>query len=195
MRPASGLSYAVVASNSAVSSTPFTIKLASAGAHPRCPSWRLHAGIHMTMHREVAMRVSRLMSGSARARLAVGRRYRLPGRAYQLGIPINMFPADCPPVSRSKYASRDQRLHETDLGAEDFANPAEARGAAPFCWTASQPAETVRRLPFDPDVSLSHWPIVLMNVLGAVEFARLAITNRPKQPEADQIKQTTRSLR
>lgn len=183
---------------------PFTIKRSPVRARftPDVHPGGFILGCNMTMHREVAMRVGRFderFGAGAALRSAEDTDYLV--RAYQLGIPIEYVPD----MTVLHYHGRNtrhaiERLHRNySLGNGGlclkhlFEAPWLLRH---FCWTArSACRELLGGSRFDPDVSLSHWPIVLMNLLGAVEFARLAITNRPKQPEVDQIKQTTRSLR
>ena len=156
----------------------------------------------MTMHREVAMRVGlfdeRFGAGAA-LQSAEDTDYLV--RAFQLGVPIEYVPD----MTVFHYHGRDtreaiERLHRSySLGngglclKHIFKAPWLLRH---FCWTLrSAWQELLGGSRFDPEVSLSHWPIVFMNLLGAAEFVRLTLTGRSGQPEVNQIKQAARSLR
>ena len=43
--------------------------------------------------------------------------------------------------------------------------------------------------PFNPELQLSHWPIVFMNLLGAAKYAGLLLMKRPQRSEARQAQQ------
>ncbi|MEF0941314.1 glycosyltransferase family 2 protein [Rhizobium sp. BR 362] len=183
---------------------PFTIKrsLQRARFTPDIHPGGFILGCNMTMHREVALRVGyfdeRFGAGSF-LQSAEDTDYIV--RAFQLGIPIEYVPD----MSVLHYHGRDtreaiERLHRNySLGNGGlclkhlFKAPWLLRH---FYWTfRSACRESWGGDRFDPEVSLSHWPIVSMNLLGAAEFARLAVTGRRRQPELDKIKQATRSLR
>lgn len=159
-------------------------------------------GCNMTMHREIALQVGhfdeRLGAGSA-LKSAEDTDYLV--RAFQLGIPIEYVP-DMTVLHYHGRNTREaiERLHR-DYSLGNGALCLKHVLKAPwllrhFCWSMRSAWRELFGGPrFDPEVSLSHWPIVFMNLLGAAKFARLAITRRAQPPEVTQIKQATRSLR
>lgn len=183
---------------------PFTIKRSPQQARfsPDIHPGGFILGCNMTMHREVALRVGRFderFGAGSVLQSAEDTDYIV--RAFQLGIPIEYVPD----MSVLHYHGRNtreaiERLHRNySLGNGGlclkhlFRAPWLLRH---FYWTfRSAWRESWGGSRFDPEVSLSHWPIVSMNLLGAAEFARLAMTGRPRRPDVDQIKQATRSLR
>ena len=183
---------------------PFTIKRSPHRARftPDVHPGGFVLGCNMTMHREVAMQVGRFDerfgAGSA-LQSAEDTDYLV--RAFQLGIPIEYVP-DMTVLHNHGRSTREtiEGLHRSySLGNGGlclkhlFTAPWLLRH---FCWTCrSAWWELWGGSRFDPEVSLSHWPIVYMNLLGAVEFARHAVMKLPRSPEPDQIKQATRSLR
>jgi GT2 family glycosyltransferase len=181
---------------------PFTIKRSPEPARftPDVHPGGFILGCNMTMHREVARRIGRFderFGAGGILQSAEDTDYLV--RAFQLGIPIEYVPD----MNVLHYHGRNQReaierLHRSYSRGNGALCLKHLSGAPwllrHFCWTFRSAWRELWGGPrFDPEVSLSHWPIVFMNVLGALEFARCAITNRP-QPELNQIKQTTRSL-
>ncbi|MGV1765429.1 glycosyltransferase family 2 protein [Rhizobium rhizogenes] len=183
---------------------PFTIKRSPERAFfsPDVHPGGFILGCNMTMHRKVAMRVGlfdeRFGAGAA-LQSAEDTDYLV--RAFQLGIPIEYVPD----MTVFHYHGRDtreaiERLHRSySLGngglclKHMFKAPWLLRH---FCWTLrSAWQELLGGSRFDPEVSLSHWPIIFMNLLGAAEFVRLTVTGRREQPDVNQIKQAARSLR
>ncbi|MBD9372354.1 glycosyltransferase family 2 protein [Rhizobium sp. ARZ01] len=159
-------------------------------------------GCNMTMHREIALQIGhfdeRLGAGSP-LKSAEDTDYLV--RAFQLGIPIEYVPD----MTVLHYHGRNTReaieaLHR-DYSLGNGALCLKHVLKAPwlirhFCWSIRSAGRELFGGPrFDPEVSLSHWPIVFMNLLGAAKFARLAITRRAQPPEITQIKQAARSLR
>ncbi|NLS17790.1 glycosyltransferase family 2 protein [Rhizobium sp. P40RR-XXII] len=183
---------------------PFTIKRSREPARftPDVHPGGFILGCNMTMHREVAQRVGRFDerfgAGSA-LQSAEDTDYLV--RAFKLGIPIEYVPD----MNVLHYHGRNtreaiERLHRNySLGNGGLC--LKHLLSAPwllrhFYWSFRSAWRELWGGPrFDPEVSLSHWPIVYMNLLGAFEFVRCAMTNRPQQPELNQIKQATRSLR
>lgn len=159
-------------------------------------------GCNMTMHREIALRVGhfdeRLGAGSS-LKSAEDTDYLV--RAFHLGIPIEYVP-DMTVLHYHGRRTREaiERLHR-DYSLGNGALCLKHIHKAPwllrhFCWSVRSAWRELFGGPrFDPEVSLSHWPIVFMNLLGAARFARLAITRRAQPSEVTQIKQAARSLR
>ncbi|MCW0001161.1 glycosyltransferase family 2 protein [Pararhizobium sp. YC-54] len=159
-------------------------------------------GCNMTMHREIALQVGRfderLGAGSA-LKSAEDTDYLV--RAFQLGIPIEYVP-DMTVLHYHGRNTREaiERLHR-DYSLGNGALCLKHILRAPwllrhFCWSVRSAWRELLGGPrFDPEVSLSHWPIVFMNLLGAAKFVGLAVTRRAHRPEVTQIKQATRSLR
>lgn len=186
------------------SDLPFTIKRARARARftPDVHPGGFILGCNMTMHREVALQVGlfdeRLGAGSP-LKSAEDTDYLV--RAFQLGIPLEYVP-DMTVLHHHGRDTREaiERLHR-DYSLGNGALCMKHILKAPwllrhFCWTMRSAYRELLGGPrFDPEVSLSHWPIVFMNLLGAAKFARLAITRRAQPPEVAQFKQATRSLR
>jgi len=183
---------------------PFTIKRSQARERftPDVHPGGFILGCNMTMHREIALRIGhfdeRLGAGSA-LKSAEDTDYLV--RAFQLGIPIEYVP-DMTVLHYHGRNTREaiERLHR-DYSLGNGALCLKHILKAPwllrhFCWSMRSAWRELFGGPrFDPEVSLSHWPIVFMNLLGAAKFARLAITRRAQPPEVAQIKQATRSLR
>lgn len=183
---------------------PFTIKRSPEPARftPDVHPGGFILGCNMTMHREVARRVGRFDerfgAGSA-LQSAEDTDYLV--RAFKLGIPVEYVPD----MNVLHYHGRNtreaiERLHRNYSLGNGGLCLKHLLGAPwllrHFCWTFRSAWRELWGGPrFDPEVSLSHWPIVSMNLLGAFEFARCAMTSRPRQPELNRIKQTTRSLR
>ncbi len=182
---------------------PFTIKRSPDPARftPDVHPGGFILGCNMTMHREVARCVGRFderFGAGSVLQSAEDTDYLV--RAFQLGIPIEYVPD----MNVLHYHGRDtreaiERLHRNySLGNGGLC--LKHLSGAPwllrhFCWTFRSAWREIWGGPrFDPEVSLSHWPIVFMNVLGAFEFARCAVTNRP-QPELNRMEQTSCSLR
>jgi GT2 family glycosyltransferase len=143
------------------------------------------------MHREAAIRIGRFderFGAGSPLRSAEDTDYII--RANQLGIPIEYVP-DMTVQHFHGRTTRDEieQLHRNySLGngglclKHAFKAPWLLRH---FCWTMrSAWRELFGGYRFDPEVSLSHLPIVLMNLVGAAKFAFVAI-RRPKRTEAD----------
>lgn len=65
-----------------------------------------------------------------------------------------------------------------------------------FGWTVrSAWGEAFGRSRFDPELQLSHWPIVSMNLLGALRFAWLAAANAEPRIERGRVEQPEPKLR
>ncbi len=179
---------------------PFTIKRAQTRArfttdvHPG----GFILGCNMTMQREVALQIGRFderLGAGSPLKSAEDTDYLV--RAFQLGIPIEYVPD----MAVLHYHGRDtreaiERLHR-DYSLGNGALCLKHLVKAPwllrhFFWTVRSACHELLGGPrFDPEVSLSHWPIVFMNLLGAIKFARLAITKRPHDPA---ITQSNRQL-
>lgn len=179
---------------------PFTIKRSPTPARftPDIHPGGFILGCNMTMHREVAFQVGyfdeRLGAGSP-LQSAEDTDYLV--RAFQLGIPIEYVPdmAVLHYHGRSTRAAIERLHRNYSLG--NGALCLKHLLTAPwllrhFCWTIRSACRELLGGPrFDPEVSLSHWPIVFMNLLGAAKFACLAITRRARPPE---ITQSNRQL-
>lgn len=171
---------------------PFTIKRSTTRARftPDIHPGGFILGCNMTMHRDVAFLVGyfdeRLGAGSP-LQSAEDTDYLV--RAFQLGIPIEYVPD----MTVRHYHGRSTRkaiegLHRSyslGNGALCLKHLLKAPWLLRhFCWTTrSACRELVGGPRFDPEVLLSHWPIVFMNLLGAAKFARLAITRPAHPPE------------
>jgi GT2 family glycosyltransferase len=179
---------------------PFTIKRSRFRARftPDVHPGGFVLGCNMTMHREAAIRIGRFderFGAGGPLRSAEDTDYLV--RAYQLGIPIEYVP-DMTVQHFHGRTTRDaiERLHRNySLGngglciKHAFTAPWLFRH---FCWTIrSAWRELFGGYLFDPEVSLSHLPIVLMNLVGAAKFALVAV-RRPKQMDFDGISRLAR---
>ncbi|WEX75327.1 glycosyltransferase [Sinorhizobium numidicum] len=147
-------------------------------------------GCNMTMHREVAALVGRFderFGAGAPLQSAEDTDYLV--RAFQLGIPVEYVP-DMTVFHHHGRKARAaiEKLHRSySLGngalclKHFFKAPWLLKH---FCWTTrSACGETFGGARFDPELQLSHWPIVSMNLLGAAIFARLAMSDRAAPTE------------
>ncbi|MCZ4089287.1 glycosyltransferase family 2 protein [Sinorhizobium psoraleae] len=186
------------------SDLPFTIKRSSVAArlsrdvHPG----GFVLGCNMTMHRDVAALVGPFderFGAGAPLQSAEDTDYLV--RAFQLDIPVEYVP-DMTVYHHHGRKAREaiEKLHRSySLGNGGlclkhlFKAPWLLRH---FCWTVrSACGESLGGARFDPELQLSHWPIVSMNLLGAVRFVRLALTNPTPPQELRQIDQTAPKLR
>ncbi len=183
---------------------PFTIKRSSKRArltrdvHPG----GFVLGCNMTMHREAAALVGcfdeRFGAGGP-LRSAEDTDYLL--RAYLLDIPVEYVP-DMTVFHHHRRNARQavETLHR-DYSLGNGGLCMKHVRQAPwlllhFCWAVrSACRELVGGPRFDPDLHLSHWPIVVMNVLGAARFVGLLITRRPERAKVRQVQQATAELR
>jgi len=179
---------------------PFTVKRSSARArltrdvHPG----GFVLGCNMTMHREVAARVGHFderLGAGAPLRAAEDTDYLI--RAFQLSVPVEYVPDMTVFHHHGRSARQDvERLHRNYSLGNGGLYVKHIR-CAPwllrhFYWTVrSACAELFGGSRFDPELRLSHWPIVFMNLLGAAAFAGLLITKRLRRREVRQNKQTT----
>ncbi|WEX90512.1 glycosyltransferase family 2 protein [Sinorhizobium garamanticum] len=186
------------------SDLPFTIKRSSVSArltrdvHPG----GFVLGCNMTMHRDVAALVGPFderFGAGAPLQSAEDTDYLV--RAFQLDIPIEYVP-DMAVYHHHGRKAREaiEKLHRNySLGNGALCLKHLFR--APwllkhFCWTfRSACGQTLGGERFDPELQLSHWPIVTMNLLGAARFARLAVTGPAPRAELRQIHQTAAKLR
>ena len=139
----------------------------------------------MTMQREVALRIGAFderFGAGAPLRSAEDTDYLV--RAYRLGIPVEYVPDM---AVFHHHGRRARTTIETLHRNYSFGNGAlcvKHIRTAPwllrhFCWTLrSACAEIFGGPRFDPVLHLSHWPIALMNLLGALKFLRLFVAAR-----------------
>lgn len=179
---------------------PFTIKRSNVRERLTCD---VHPGgfvlgCNMTMHREVALRIGAFderFGAGAPLRSAEDTDYLV--RAHRLGIPVEYVPDM---TVFHHHGRRARATIETLHCNYSFGNGAlcmkHARTAPwllrHFCWTVrSAFAEILGGPRFDPVLHLSHWPIALMNLLGALKFLALVVTARPtgqgEQPVNEQL--------
>lgn len=182
---------------------PFTIKRSRFRARftPDVHPGGFVLGCNMTMHREAAIRIGRFderFGAGGPLRSAEDTDYLV--RAYRLGIPIEYVP-DMTVQHFHGRTTRDaiEKLHrDYSLGngglclKHAFKAPWLFRH---FFWTIrSAWRELFGGYRFDPEVSLSHLPIVLMNLVGATKFAFLAV-RWPKQADVDRTSRLSRPQR
>ncbi|PDT83715.1 glycosyltransferase family 2 protein [Sinorhizobium sp. BJ1] len=179
---------------------PFTIKRSkiparlSRDVHPG----GFVLGCNMTMHREVADLVGRFderFGAGAPLHSAEDTDYLV--RAFQLGIPVEYVP-DMTVFHHHGRTSRAaiERLHRNySLGngalcvKHLFKAPWLLRH---FCWTVrSACGQAFGGARFDPELQLSHWPIVSMNLWGAAKFAYLVMARRGAPTEVQPISEAT----
>ncbi|WOS64754.1 glycosyltransferase family 2 protein [Sinorhizobium fredii] len=158
-------------------------------------------GCNMTMHREVAALVGpfdeRFGTG-APLQSAEDTDYLV--RAYRLGIPVEYVP-DMTVFHHHGRKARAaiEKLHRSySLGNGGlclkhlFRAPWLLRH---FCWTLrSAWCQSFGGERFDPELRLSHWPIVSMNLMGAAKFACLVMASRAEPTELRRIGETTPGL-
>lgn len=169
-----------------VSDLPFTIKRSSArerftsSVHPG----GFVLGCNMTMHREVALRVGAFderFGAGAPLRSAEDTDYLV--RAYRLGIPIEYVPDM---VVFHHHGRRARETIETLHRNYSFGNGAlcvKHIRTAPwllrhFYWTVRSAFAEIFGAQIRPCLHLSHWPIVLMNLVGALKFVGLFVAAR-----------------
>ncbi|TPI07572.1 glycosyltransferase [Mesorhizobium sp. B4-1-3] len=154
-------------------------------------------GCNMTMHREVAALIGpfdeRFGAGGA-LRSAEDTDYLV--RAMLAGMAVEYVP-DMTIFHHHGRRDREavDRLHR-DYHFGNGALCLKHLGRAPwllrhFYWAARAALRELAGGPrFDGDLSLSHWPIVLMNLAGAAKFAFLVLARRPPR-QARSAQQTT----
>ena len=176
---------------------PFTIKAApsvqrfSPDVHPG----GFVLGCNMTMPREVARRIGRFderFGVGAPLRSAEDTDYLV--RAFLLGIPIEYVP-DMAVFHRHGRQTRAavEALHKNySLGNGGLCIKHFWR--APwllrhFLWTQREAFRELAGGPrFDRELDLSHWPIVLMNLLGALRFTWYALVRGKKVRRSKNIR-------
>ncbi len=146
-------------------------------------------GCNMTMHREVALRVGPFDEWfGAGAPLLSAEDTDYLVRADRLGIPVEYVPDM---VVFHHHGRRARAAIETLHCNYSFGNGAlclKHLRTAPwllrhFCWTVrSAFGEIFGGARFDPVLHLSHWPIVFMNLLGALKFVGLFVAERSPGP-------------
>ncbi len=159
-------------------------------------------GCNMTMHREVAVLVGRFderFGTGGPLRSAEDTDYLV--RAYLLGIPVEYVPD----MTVLHHHGRNVRqaietLHRNYSLGNGGLCLKHIRHAPwlllHFYWTMrSAFKELVGGPQFDPELRLSHWPIVFMNILGAAKFIGLLIARRPERSELQHVQQATVELR
>ncbi len=175
---------------------PFTVKrsLIHARFTPDVHPGGFVLGCNMTMHREVAARIGRFderFGAGAPLQSAEDTDYLV--RAYALGIPIEYVPDMTVFHHHGRQARAEiEKLHRNySLG--NGALCLKHLFMAPwlvkhFFWTVrSALGETFAGPRFDPELQLSHWPIVLMNIIGAARFARLWLAGRATPTELHEV--------
>ncbi|RUW67241.1 MULTISPECIES: glycosyltransferase [unclassified Mesorhizobium] len=143
-------------------------------------------GCNMTMHRDVAARIGpfdeRFGAGGA-LRSAEDTDYLV--RAMLLGMPVEYVPDM---TIFHHHGRRDRKAIDRLHRDYHFGNGAlclKHIRRAPwllrhFYWAVRAALrELVGGPRFDPELRLSHWPVVAMNLAGAAKFALLVITRRP----------------
>ncbi|RUU46174.1 glycosyltransferase [Mesorhizobium sp. M6A.T.Ce.TU.002.03.1.1] len=153
-------------------------------------------GCNMTMHRDVAARIGlfdeRFGAGGP-LRSAEDTDYLV--RAVLLGIPVEYVPDM---TIFHHHGRRDrkaiEKLHrDYSMGNGGLCLKHVRR--APwllrhFYWAVrSAFRELVKGPAFDCELKLSHWPIVVMNMLGAAKFAVLLLARWPQAPRVRQDQQ------
>lgn len=175
---------------------PFTVKRSPVPAvfTPDVHPGGFVLGCNMTMHSEVAARIGRFderFGAGAPLQSAEDTDYLV--RAYVLGIPVEYVPDM---TVYHHHGRRDraeiERLHRNyslGNGALCLKHLFKAPWLVKhFFWTVrSALAETFFGPRFDPDLQLSHWPIVLMNLTGAARFARLWLAGRATPTELHDV--------
>ena len=182
---------------------PFTIKRSNTAArlsrdvHPG----GFVLGCNMTMHREVAALIGHFderFGAGAPLHSAEDTDYLV--RAFELGIPVEYVP-DMTVFHHHGRTSRAaiERLHRSySLG--NGALCVKHFLKAPwllrhFCWTVrSACGQVFGGARFDPELQLSHWPIVSMNLLGAAKFAYLVLARRAAPTALQPIEAQTPEL-
>jgi glycosyltransferase involved in cell wall biosynthesis len=183
---------------------PFTVKRSPTRARLTCD---VHPGgfvlgCNMTMHREVAARIGpfdECLGAGAPLRSAEDTDYLI--RAFQLDVPVEYVPDMAVFHHHGRSSRRDvEKLHRNySLG--NGALYAKHIRSAPwllrhFRWTVrSAFRELFGGARFDPELHLSHWPIVLTNLLGAAAFVGLRATRWLRRRQVDKNEETELQLR
>jgi GT2 family glycosyltransferase len=144
-------------------------------------------GCNMTMHRDVAARIGpfdeRFGAGGA-LRSAEDTDYLV--RAMLLGMPVEYVPDM---TIFHHHGRRDRKAIDRLHRDYHFGNGAlclKHIRHAPFLlrhfyWAVRAALRELAGGPkFDPDLNLSHWPVVAMNLAGAAKFALLTLARRPQ---------------
>ncbi|RWF17077.1 MAG: glycosyltransferase family 2 protein, partial [Mesorhizobium sp.] len=147
-------------------------------------------GCNMTMHREVAASIGpfdeRFGAGGA-LRSAEDTDYLV--RAMLAGMPVEYVPDM---TIFHHHGRRDRKAIDRLHRDYHFGNGAlclKHLWRAPwllrhFYWAARAALREIMGGPrFDPELRLSHWPIVLMNLAGAAKFALLVLAGRPRRQQ------------
>ncbi|RWP08205.1 MAG: glycosyltransferase [Mesorhizobium sp.] len=153
-------------------------------------------GCNMTMHRDAAARIGlfdeRFGAGGP-LRSAEDTDYLV--RAVLLGIPVEYVPDM---MIFHHHGRRDhkaiEKLHRDYCLGNGGLCLKHVRHAPwllrHFYWAVrSAFRELVKGPRFDCELKLSHWPIVVMNLLGAAKFAVLSLARRPEAPQVRQDQQ------
>ncbi|MDX0542197.1 glycosyltransferase [Sinorhizobium medicae] len=183
---------------------PFTVKRSKVAArltrdvHPG----GFVLGCNMTMHRDIAARIGPFderFGAGAPLKAAEDTDYLV--RAFELGIPVEYVPDMVVHHHHGRrHRAAIEELHRNySLGNGGLCLKHLLR--APwllkhFGWTVrSAWGEAFGRSRFDPELQLSHWPIVSMNLLGALRFAWLAAANAEPRIERGRVEQPEPKLR
>ena len=182
---------------------PFTIKRSKIAArltrdvHPG----GFVLGCNMTMHREVAALIGHFderFGAGTPLHSAEDTDYLV--RAFQLGIPVEYVP-DMAVFHHHGRKSRAaiEKLHRSyslGNGALCLKHLLKAPWLLRhFCWTVRSACGQVFGGPrFDPELQLSHWPIVSMNLFGAAKFAYLVVASRAAPTELQPMDERTPEL-
>ncbi|MES0069925.1 glycosyltransferase [Mesorhizobium sp. M0074] len=183
---------------------PFTIKrsLVRERLTPDVHPGGFVLGCNMTMHRDVAARIGpfdgRFGAGGP-LRSAEDTDYLV--RAMLLGIPVEYVPDM---TIFHHHGRRDRKsidkLHR-DYSLGNGALCLKHIRHAPwllrhFYWAVREAFRELAAGPaFDRDLNLSHWPIVLMNLLGAARFAILLLARSPQARPVRQDQQANAEAR
>lgn len=169
---------------------PFTVKLSPVSERliRRVHPGGFVLGCNMTMHREVAALVGAFderLGAGAPMQSAEDTDYVL--RAFQLGIPVEYVPDMTVYHHHGRRTRRAiEKLHRSYSFGNGGLYVKHARNATwllrHFYWTVrSACMEPFGGPMFNPEVGLSHWPIVFMNLLGAFKFAGLLLARQPER--------------
>lgn len=155
-------------------------------------------GCNMTMTREVAIKVGRFDE-----RFGVGGPLRSAEdtdylvRAFLLGIPVEYVPDMTVFHHHGRGLRREvDALHRNYSFGNGGLYLKHIRHAPwllrHFYWAMKSACrELVGGPPFDPELRLSHWPIVFMNLLGAAQYVRLSLTKPSRRSDVRQPQQAT----
>lgn len=183
---------------------PFTIKRSPVAARfsPDVHPGGFILGCNLTMPREVALRIGRFderFGAGGPLHSAEDTDYLV--RAFLLRIPIEYVP-DMTVFHHHGRRNREaiETLHR-DYCLGNGGLYVKYLRRAPWLlrhalWTQRGALRELWGGPcFDRELRLSHWPIVVMNVVGALRFMRLALTRRPGRGEARMVDEATVSAR